>query len=123
MPPRKHVRTAQLITLSLSRCQRECFARGAFVKSSGGRPACRPYTLSRARFDPPRSVPVAEAVLLLADFARSRRLGVVNAVGGGLERAQVREHGLEVFVGHVSEGPPGHRVVELAGLDVARAYR
>lgn len=59
-------------------------------------------------------------MLPLADAAVSYRLAFVDAVLDRFGRAQIREDGFQIFVGHVGEIPPWHDGIELSRADFAR---
>ena len=56
-------------------------------------------------------------VLELANSAVSDGFVIVHAMVDGLDDAQVREDGLEIFIGHLREKPPWHD-----GANLPRAY-
>src|ERR1039457_3497480 len=65
---------------------------------------------------------ISEPVLLAAEFAGRRGLGVVHVVMHGLESAEIGEYRFQVIVGHVAKSPPGHGRVQLARANRTGAY-
>ena len=57
-----------------------------------------------------------------AQFALGGRFAIVNAVPHRPECPNVSENSLQVLVGQIAKVPPTHNLVELSGLDEARAH-
>ena len=61
-------------------------------------------------------------VFVPADSAISDRFRIVHAMVDGLERAQVREDGLEIVIAHLPDKPPRHERADFPRTNLSRVH-